>query len=108
MAEKKLTRKEIEENKMELLRKKFGMSTEKTIVDNLTEIPQKEKGVNMPITDVFADNNTHQIDLLFLPEDNGYNYALVCVDLASKYIGAKELKGKTPAETLKALQYICS
>ena len=87
------------------LRKKFGMgNVQKNIVDNLVQVPIVDKGVNVPITQVYETNNTHQVDLLYLPEDNGYKQALVCVDLASSYIGAEPLKdSKSSEEALKAL-----
>ena len=97
--------------KLELLKKKFGYknnTTEKTIVDALLEVPQVDKkGVNVPTTDVFERNTTHQLDLLFLPDDEGYQYCLTVVDLANpRYIGAEKLKDKNSASVLKALQTI--
>ena len=47
----------------------------------LHQIPQKEKGAEMPSTNVYVKNGVHQADLIFLPEDRGYKYALVVVDL---------------------------
>ena len=87
------------------LRKKFGMgNTQKNIVDNLIKIPVPDTGLNVPITDVFQRNYSHQVDLLYLPDDNGFKFALVCVDLESSYIGAEPMKdNKSSAEALKAL-----
>jgi len=90
--------------KIEFLKKKFGInkSSEKTIVEYLLEIPKKEK--YSPITDVFKTNNTHQIDLLFLPDDNNYKYALVCVDLGyPRYIGTEKLQSKSADDVKNAL-----
>ena len=73
------------EARITFLKAKYGFKTkenEKVITDYLLQVPKKEKRINTPTTDVFERNNTHQIDLLFLPEDKGYKYALVCVDLA--------------------------
>ena len=94
------------ENKIDELKRKFGISTKGTIVDNLVKIPVKDKGLNVPITDVFKSNDTHQIDLLQLPEDKGYKYILLCVDLHSKKIGAYPLKNKLPKDILKGLEVI--
>ena len=96
--------------KLELLKKKFGYknnTTEKTIVDALLEVPQVDKkGVNVPTTDVFERNTTHQLDLLFLPEDDGYRYLLVIVDIATRHVDAEPLKTKDSKEVLKATQKI--
>ena len=40
-------------------------------------------------------NGTHQMDLLYLPTDDGYKYALVIVDLATGLTDAQPLKAKT-------------
>lgn len=46
------------------LRKKFGMGNKnKNIVDNLIKIPVADTGLNVPVTEVFERNNTHQVDL---------------------------------------------
>ena len=42
-----------------------------------------------------------QMDLLFLPEDKGYNYALTVVDCASRYKAARVLRSKSSAEVLE-------
>ena len=39
--------------------------------------------------------NTHQADLLYLPEDGGYKFALCVVDVASRYKEAEPLKTRT-------------
>ena len=91
--------------RFDTLRKKFGMgNVQKNIVDHLIKIPVRDTGLNVPVTDVFEKNNTHQVDLLYLPDDNGFKFALVCVDLESSYIGAEPLKdNKSSSEALKAL-----
>ena len=91
--------------RFDTLRKKFGMgNTQKNIVDNLIKIPVRDTGLNVPVTDVFQRNYSHQVDLLYLPDDNGFKFALVCVDLESSYIGAEPLKdNKSSSEALKAL-----
>ena len=91
--------------RFDTLRKKFGMgNTQKNIVDHLIKVPVADTGLNVPVTDVFEKNNSHQVDLLYLPDDNGFKYALVCVDLESSYIGAEPMKdNKSSAEALKAL-----
>jgi hypothetical protein len=92
------------EEKINNLMKRFGIGLQnKTIVDKLISEPQKEKGVNMPTTDVKGSNFNHQIDLLMMPHDNNYKYILVVADLGSKYIGAEALTDKTPQKVKDAL-----
>lgn len=43
----------------------------------------------------------YQADLLFLPDDKGFRYALVCVDIVSKITDAEPIKNKE-ASTVKA------
>jgi hypothetical protein len=89
------------------LKAKYGFKTkqdDKTITEYLLEVPKKESALQTPTTDVFERNNTHQIDLLYLPDDKGYKYALVCVDLAyPRYIGVEKLKNKKPEAVKSAL-----
>lgn len=57
-----------------------------------------------------AIDDTFQIDLIeFIPfanENNGYKYALVVIDVFSKYAWTVALKNKTGIETTKAMQSI--
>lgn len=77
-------------------------------LDNLYIKPTKDKGVNVPHFPDFADNYYHQGDLLFLPEDNGYKYALVIVDVGSRIVDARPLKTKESTEVLQAIKNIYS
>ena len=56
--------------------------------------------------DVKLPNQLHQIDLLFLPEDQGYKYALCLVDVASRYKAARALQTKEADELLSKLKDI--
>ena len=56
--------------------------------------------------DVKIPNQLHQIDLLFLPEDKGYRYALCLVDVASRYKAARPLQTKEAEELLSNLKDI--
>jgi hypothetical protein len=48
----------------------------------------------------------HQVDLLFLPTDNGYSYALCVVDVASRYKASRPLKTKLSYEIVDRLHNI--
>ena len=56
--------------------------------------------------DITLPNQLHQIDLLFLPEDDGYKYALCLVDVASRYKAARPLQTKEAQELLSNLKDI--
>jgi hypothetical protein len=73
---------------------------------NLYKKPIKDTGVNMPHVQVFAKDNTHQADLLFMPTDNEYKYILVVVDCYSRLVDAVPLKFKDSADVLAAFQEI--
>ena len=57
-------------------------------------------------------NQIHQADLLFLPHDTvrlkTYRYAVVVIDIATKYKDAKPLTSKETNEVAKALSKIYS
>ena len=54
----------------------------------------------------YDEDAVQQADLLFLPNDNGYKYALVCVDVATRKTDAEPIKDKQPKTVLKALKKI--
>jgi len=86
------------------------MSTdlEKTIVDNLFKTVKKNKKENATKFDQYSPNFIYQADLLFLPNDNGYKYALVVVDIGSRIVDAEPLKTKQAEEIMKAFNEIFS
>ena len=73
-------------------------------VVNLTKVPQKEKV--QPQFNDFEKGFTHQMDILFLPNDDGYRYALVVIDNASRIGDTRAMKVKSAKETLKAVKEI--
>jgi hypothetical protein len=54
------------------------------VIDQLLQVPKKDKGKNMPHFNVLEKNYVHQADLLYLPHDEGYKYLLVVVDANSR------------------------
>jgi hypothetical protein len=93
-------------DKLNKLKHKFGFSNSgkpRNIINNLTMVPIRDTGNNVPHTTVFKENNTHQVDLLKLPNDNGYEYCVVVVDLHNKMIGAHAIKNRDSETVLKAL-----
>lgn len=87
----------------------LGIDT-KNKVDNLLfklqQNPKPDKGHNMPTTQAYVKNSSQQADLLYMPNDKGYKYILVIVDLATKATDAEPLKKKTPTAVLQAMKKI--
>lgn len=67
-------------------------STKKTELKSLYKKPVPEKRGQMPITQVFEPSVFHQADILYLPEDKGFKYLLVVVDLYDNSIDAEPVK----------------
>jgi len=92
--------------------KDFGITknkkedVENELLRNLYLVPKKDKGPNMPHFDNSIPDYTHQADLLFLPTDDGYHYALVVVDAATRKTDSEPLKNKTAADVLDAFKKI--
>ena len=61
------------------------------------------KRINYSHFDVFIPNEVHQADILFLPDDTGYKYALTIVDIASRYKQAEPLKKKIITRSLRRI-----
>lgn len=78
----------------------------KTVVDELYKKPKKEKGKNMPSFSYESDGYEQQADLLYLPNDQGYQYALVVVDQGDRKTDAEPLKDRSSKTVIKALKTI--
>jgi hypothetical protein len=70
--------------------------------------PVKETGEDAPKWQVLEPNWVHQADVLYLPEDEGYKYAVVVADVHSKILDAEPIKSlkQDNHEVLKALKTI--
>ena len=66
----------------------------------------KPRKVRFPHYNQDEPNHTHQVDLLFLPKDGKYKYALTVIDIASRYKGAEPIMSKKADETAAAIQKI--
>ncbi len=74
---------------------------------NLFKKPLKDNKINTPhFNQTFSKDVDHQADLIFLPNDNGYKYALVITDIATRLSDAEPLKTKNSSEVLKAFKKI--
>ena len=76
------------------------------VLDQLYKIPKKDRGLDAAKFLDDQPNEIHQADLLFLPDDNGYKYALVVVDDATRITDAEPLKNKTSDDVLAAFKKI--
>lgn len=79
---------------------------ENSVVKNLIKTPLKEPNKVMPYTNAPIENASQQVDLLFLPDDDGYKYLLVVVDIATRKVDAEPLKTKEATEVKKAMEKI--
>lgn len=90
----------------------FGLSKvpkeylRKQEVYNLFKKPQMETRKDMPRFYNFQPNDTHQADVLYLPDDNGYKYCLVVVDVATSKADAEPMKDRNSADVLEAIKKI--
>ena len=79
---------------------------ENNVLLNLTKIPKQEPKDIQPTTKAGKENVVDQADLLYLPDDDGYKYLLVCVDIATRKIDCEPLKrhdAKTVRDALKKI-----
>ena len=72
----------------------------------LYQKPKKEKGKAMPRFENNVENAIQQADILYLPDDKGYKFALVVVDIADHRIDAQQLKTITAESVLKGFKTI--
>jgi len=74
------------------------------LVNILLSKPKKD--IHKPYYPWFDKDHTHQMDLLFLPHDGNYKYALVVVDVGTRVMDAEALASKESSAVLKGLQTI--
>lgn len=80
--------------------------TNDNLLDKLFEKPKKDKGIEATTFSHVAEGYYQQADLLFLPNDRGYQYCLVVVDQGSRKVDAVALKSKNSNEILQAFKKI--
>jgi transposase InsO family protein len=59
-----------------------------------------------PHFNITEPNRTHQVDIMYVTDDNGYKYVLGLIDCASRYKAARPLKSKTSEEAAAAIKSI--
>ena len=70
--------------------------------------PKKDKRAEIAHMNDIEPKAVLQADLLYLPDDKGYKYALVCVDVGSGYTDAEPLKERDAKAVLDAYKKITS
>lgn len=76
------------------------------LLDNLLKVPKRDANIDTPHTQNPTQNAIHQADLLYLPDDEGYKYCLVVVDIATRTTDAQPLKERTSKVVLAAIKKI--
>jgi hypothetical protein len=77
-----------------------------TELNQLYKKPKPESNIYMPTSQVFEKDTYYQADVLYMPDDNGYKFILVCVDMYDGTLDAEPLKQLTPENTVKAFREI--
>ena len=77
--------------------------TKNNILDNLLKLPKKDNNINTPHHVTDEVNTIQQADLLYLPDDNGFKYLLVVVDLGSRLMDAQEIKNRDATTVRNAM-----
>jgi hypothetical protein len=75
-------------------------------LNNLYKKPVSENRLQTPITQVFKKGIYYQADLLYMPEDKGYKYILVCVDVYDGVLDCEPLKNRASSDIVKAFTKI--
>jgi hypothetical protein len=83
-----------------------GKPTEPTLLDKLYEKPKKDKTDDKPHMPYINTGYIHQIDLLQLPNDKGFDMCLVVADVGNRLCDAEPIRNKKAATVLEAIQTI--
>ena len=83
-----------------------GKTVDATYIADLYNAPKPDQRDVAATFPRITPNMWQQCDVLFLPNDKGYEYALVVVDVGSRFVDAEPLKEKTSAAIVTAIQNI--
>lgn len=82
------------------------MNKNTQLIDELYKKPKKDKGDNAPTFRSYPPNKIHQADILFMPDDGGFKYALVVADVGTRLCDAEPIKDKSSRMVSNAFQKI--
>lgn len=85
-----------------------GKKKKTLITDQLYKLPVKDTNGDNPTFDHITPGYIQFADLLYLPNDKGYVYALVVTDQGSRLVDAEPLKDRKVTDILAALKVIFS
>ena len=92
------------------IQSKLGITKEgeTNIVEALHEMPKREKGKQMPSykRGGAEPGHVYNADLLYLPDDNGFKYLLVCVDTITGITGAAPMRNREAKDVRAAFEKI--
>ena len=77
-----------------------------SLVNELTKPPKKSISIGTFNGNHLKENQYHQADILYLPNDNGFKYLLVVVDIKTRKVQVRPQKSHSGKETLKNLKSI--
>ena len=75
-------------------------------LNQLYKKPKPENKIEMPHYQVCYPGVYYQSDVLYMPDDNGYKYILVCVDIYDNGVDAEPIKIVNSDAVLKAFKQI--
>ena len=84
------------------------MKNKLSVARQLVKRPIKENKLETPHIQISEPNIVQQADILYLPSDHGFKYALVVVDLGSRLTDVIPLKSRTAAAIKKAFEKVYS
>ena len=79
---------------------------EKQELENLFKKPKRDTKKNEPHFQLIKHNYVDQADILYLPNDNGYKYLLVVVDIGSRLTDAEPLGERSALRVKEAFEKI--
>jgi hypothetical protein len=77
-------------------------------LNQMYQKPVSEKRGQMPVAQVFEKNVYYQADIMYMPEDKGYKYILVCIDMYDGSVDAEPLKTKDNETVIKGFRKMFS
>lgn len=77
-----------------------------TELNQLYKKPIPETAKYMPVSQVFTKDTYYQADCLYMPEDKGFKYMLVCIDMFDGSLDAEPIKEVNSTHVINAFRQI--
>lgn len=81
-------------------------TSEPTVLESLYHKPKRDTGGDASTFPYITSGYVQQGDLVYLPNDRGYQYALVLVDMGSRKVDAEPLKERQASDIIDAIKSI--